>query len=102
MLRLPLEDRLQDQGAFELIGIGLVARRGSYVERDRVSDLRLFVIGIARSKRLLRLKEGLNARAMVDLVVIGIERQEGVDVVALALRLGTDGLSLLQGSEAER
>ena len=47
MLRLALEDRLQDGRALELVGIGLVGRRSRSVERERVVDLRLVVVGIA-------------------------------------------------------
>ena len=73
MPRLALEDRLQDGGALELIGIGLVVGRGRDVERDRVEDLRFVVVGIALRQRFHRLEIGLHARAVRDLVVVGIE-----------------------------
>ena len=64
MLGLALEDRLEDGRAFELIGVGLVGRRGRDVERDGVEDLRLVVVGIFCGQRLHRLQIGLNARRM--------------------------------------
>ena len=72
MLRLALEDRLQDRRAFELVGVGLVGRRGRRVERERVVDLRLVVFRIALRQLLHGLGIGLHARAVVDLVVIGV------------------------------
>ena len=39
MLRLALEDRLEDGCSFELVGIGLVIGRGRDVQRDGVADL---------------------------------------------------------------
>src|SRR6186713_2713981 len=50
MLRLTLEDRFEDLGAFELIGIGLVSRRSRGVKRERVENLRLVVVRIALGK----------------------------------------------------
>ena len=47
MLRLALEDRLQDRRALELVGVGLVGGRSRGVERQRVVDLRLVVVRIA-------------------------------------------------------
>jgi hypothetical protein len=39
---------------------------------------------------------------VVDLVVVDVHDGERVDVVALALRLGADGLGLLYGRKPER
>jgi hypothetical protein len=39
---------------------------------------------------------------VVDLVVIDVHDGERVDIVALALRLGADGLGLLDGRKPER
>jgi hypothetical protein len=42
---LPLVDRLQDGRSLELIGVSLVGRRGRDVQRNRVEDLCLVVVG---------------------------------------------------------
>ena len=94
MLRLAREDRLQDRRAFELIGVGLVGRGSRRVERQRVVDLRLVVIRIALRQLLHGLGIGLDARAVIDFVVIGVHDCKRIDVVALALGLGADALSL--------
>src|SRR3954465_8511991 len=93
MLRLALEDRLKQGRALELVGVGLVGRRSRDIERNRIGDLRLVVLRIALRERFHRLQEGLNARAVFNLVVIGIEEGERVDVVALALGLRAEGLA---------
>ena len=72
MLRLALEDRLEDRRAFELVGVGLVGRRGGGVEGERVVDLRLVVVGIALCQCFHRLGVGLHARAMIDFFVVGV------------------------------
>ena len=92
MLRLALEDRLQDRRAFELVGIGLVGRRSRGVERQRVVDLRLVVVRIALRQLLHGLGIGLNARAVVDLLIVGVHDGERIEIVALALGLGADAL----------
>ena len=58
MLRLALADRLEDRRALELVGIGLVARRGRDVQRDGVEDLRFVVVRIFRRQLLHRLEIG--------------------------------------------
>jgi hypothetical protein len=100
MAGLALEDRLQDRGTLELVGIALVARRGGDVEGDRVFDLRLVVGRIARGDRFHRLQIGLHALAVRHLVMIGVEDEQRIDVVALALRLGSHIFGFLQGREA--
>jgi len=102
MLGLALEDRLQDGCAFELIGIAFICRRRRDVERDGISDLRFVILGITCRQCLHRLEIGLHATTVVDLVVIDVHDGERVDVVALALRLGADGLGLLDGRKPER
>ena len=102
MTRLAFEDRLQDRRAFELVCIGLVVGRSRNVKRDSVKNLRFVVVGIARRQWLHGLEVGLDARAMGKLVVIGVHDGKGVDVIALALRLGADRLALLDRREAER
>ena len=102
MLRLALENRLEDRRAFELVGIGLVRRRRRDVERDGVCDLRLVLLGIARRQGFHRQEIGLNAEVVIDLVVFDVHDGKRVDVVALALRLGADRLGLFDGREPER
>jgi hypothetical protein len=102
VLRLALEDRLEDRRALELIGIGLVRRRRRDVERNGVGDLRFVVLGIARRQGFHRQEIGLHAGAVIDLVVIDVHDGERVDIVALALRLGADRLGLFDGCKPER
>jgi hypothetical protein len=102
MLRLALEDGLEDRRALELIGIGLVRRRRRDVERDGVGDLRFVVLGIARHQGFHRQEIGLQAGAVVDLIVIDVHDGKRVDIVALALRLGADRLGLFDGRKPER
>src|SRR5262249_306261 len=59
-------------------------------------------LGIASRQCLHRLEISLHAATVVDLVVIDVHDGERVDVVALALRLGADGLGLLYGRKPER
>ena len=79
MSRLPLEDRLEDCRALELVGVGLVGGRRRHVERDRIGDLRLVVVGVFRGQRLHRLEIGLHARAVLGLVVVDVHRAQSVD-----------------------
>ena len=102
MMRLALEDRFQDGRALALVGIGLVVGRGRDVERDGVKYLRFVVGRIALRQRLHRLQIRLHPRAMGDLVVIGIEHQQRIDEIALAVGLGADRLRLLNGGQTER
>ena len=100
MLRLALGDRLEDCRALELVGVGLVGRRGRCVERERVMDLRLVVLRILLCQLLHRLGIGHDARAVIELLVVGVHDRERVDIVALALRLGADALALRNGGGA--
>ena len=94
MLRLPLEDRLEDGRPLELVGVALVGRRGRRVQRERVMDLRLVVVGIALRNLLHRLRVGLRARQMGGFFEIGVHRSERIDVVAFALRFFADRFRL--------
>ena len=102
MLGLALEDRFQQRCAFELVGVGLVSRRRCYVERDRVRDLRLVVVRLARRDLPFRLKIPLHARAVIDLVIIDVHCGGRIDVIPLALRLGTERLAFFHSFETER
>ena len=57
-------------------------------------DLRFVVVRIALRQLLHGLGIGLHARAVIDLFVVGVHGAERVEVVALALGLGADALSL--------
>ena len=102
MQRLTLEDSLEDRRPLQLIGIGLVGGRCRDIQGQRIINLRLVIVRIALRQLLHRLQIGLYAGAMVDFVVIGVEDEEGVDVIALALRLCRKRLSFLKGGKAER
>src|SRR5262249_46485760 len=101
VLWLPLEDGLEQSCALELVGIGLVGGRCRYVERDRVGDLGLIILGVAQSYLFFGLKVVLDACPMIDLVIVYVHGSNRIDVVALALRLGPQSLALLHGLEAE-
>src|SRR5712671_6742910 len=94
MLRLPYGDRLQDRRALELTGVGLVGRRSRGIQRERIVDLRLVVVWIALRQLFHGLRIGQNAGAVIDLFVVGVHDRKRVQIIALALRLGTDALSL--------
>ena len=102
MLRLALENRLEDRRAFELVGVGLVGGRGRDIERNRVEDLGFVVVGIFCGQRFHRLQVGLHARLVRGLVEVDIHHRQRVDVVALALGLGAGRFRLLDRGEAER
>ena len=102
VLGLALEDRFQQRRAFELVDIGLVSRGSRDVERDRVRDLSLVIVRIARCDLLFRREIPLHARAMVDLIIVDVHRGDRIDVLPLALRLGTEGLAFFHGFETER
>ena len=53
-------------------------------------DLRFVIVRIALCQLFHGLGVGLHARAVIDLVVVGIHGAERVEVVALALGLGAD------------
>src|SRR5262249_35085948 len=94
-----LEDTFQDRRSPELIGVSLVVGRRCNVQRDRVADLCFVVVGIALGQPFHGLEMGLNEPAMGNLVVIGIEGQQSIDIVALAPGLGADRSGFLQGGE---
>ena len=102
MARLALEDRLEDRRALELHRIGLIARRGGDIELDRIEDLRFVVIRISLRHAFHGLEIGEHAGAMIDFVIVGIERGHRIDEIALALRLRADRLALLDRRKAKR
>jgi hypothetical protein len=99
---LTLRDRLQNCGAFALLGISLVIGVSGGIERDRVSNLRLVVLWILRGDLLLRVAERADALDMAELVIVGIHEHQRVDVLAFALALGAHHLGFLNRGEARR
>ncbi len=100
MTRLRGENLAQDRRRLQLVGEALVGRRGGDGERQGVVDLRFPIVGIASGQLLHRLQIGKDAAAMVELVVIAEEGAEGLEIVALALRLGAERQALLDRGEA--
>src|SRR5260370_3389189 len=96
MLVMALGYLLQDGRGLELAGIGLVVRRSGGVERERIMDLRFVVIRIARGQLFHGLGVGQQARAVIDLVVVGVHGAERREVVALALGLGAGAFRFRQ------
>src|SRR6266436_5579513 len=94
MLRLAYRDRLQDDRALELAGVGFVDRRSRRVQGEGIIDLRFVIVGIALCQLFHGLGVSLHARTVIDLVVVGVHGAERVEVVALALGLGADAFSL--------
>jgi len=87
VLRLLCEHPLQNLPGLELILVGLVETVGGGEQRQRVEDARFTIIGVALRDRFHLAHIGGGARAMIELVVIGVERRERVDIVAFARRL---------------
>ena len=96
--RLAAEDRLQDRGALELVGVGLVVRGGGDVERDRVADLRLVVFRIALRQGPHRLQVCLHALAVR---IAGRHRRRGARRCSRA-RVACSAPSALPFSSAAR
>src|SRR5260370_303213 len=94
MLWLAYCDWVQDRRALERAGVRFVGRRSRGVQRKRIIDLRFVIVGITLSQLFHGLGVSMHARTMIDLVVIGVHGAERIEVVALALSLGADALSL--------
>ena len=99
VVRLGLPHLFQDLGRFLFVGKGLVGRRLGRVQRQRIEDASLLVVGEAGVHLLHRLLVGDRAGLVVDLVVILIERGDRRDIGLLALGLRTGGVGLLDASE---
>ena len=69
------------------------------VERQRVEDLGLDILRVLATERAHRLLVVSGARVLVDLVVVLVELFQRSQPVALALRLRSDGLTLLDRIE---
>lgn len=93
VIRILLVDRLQDlDGPEQVVHTAVVER---LVQRQRVEDLGLDVVGILLDEHLHRLLVVLRARVLVDLFIVFVELLDGRQPVALALGLGADRLALL-------
>ena len=86
VVRLSFEDRLQQRRSFELVGVSLISGRSRHVERNRVSNLCFVILRITLCHLFLRLQIILDARAMIDLVVIHVHRSNRINIILLALR----------------
>jgi hypothetical protein len=98
---LALEDRLEDCCALELHCISLIARGRCNVELDGVQYLGFVVVRITLRHAFHGLEIGEDAGAMVDFVIIRIERRQRIDEVALAWSLRADRLGLLDCRNAK-
>ena len=97
MVGLLGEDLFEDRRSLELFGVGLVGGVERDVERQRVEDGRLAVVGIALGELFHGLLIGDGARPVVDLLGVLVERLDGGDVVALTLGPGAGRLRPLDG-----
>ena len=87
VLRLLREHLLQNLAGLELIPVGLVEAVGGGEQRQRVEDACFTIVGVALRERFHLAHIGGGARAMIELVVIGVERRERVEIVAFARSL---------------
>ena len=94
VVRLGLPHLVQDLGRLLLVGEGLVGRRLGRVQRQRIEDAGLLVVGEAGVNLLHRLLVGDRAGLVVELVVISIERGDRRDIGLLALGLRPGGVGL--------
>ena len=96
MLRVLLEQLLQDGDRLELVFVGDVGLRGRRLQRERIDDLHLVVVGIALRHLLHRLVVGAQAGIDIDLVVIAEVGAQRVYPAALAFRLRSDFAGLFE------
>ncbi len=97
MLRLLCEHPLQNLAGLELILVGLVETVGGGEQRQRVEDPRFTIVGVALRDRLHLAHVGGCARAVIELVVIGVEGRQRVEIVAFARRLRAQRQRLRDG-----
>ena len=98
MVGILLVDRLQDRDRLQQRIHVLVIER--LVQRQRVEDLGLDVVGILLDERLHGLLVVLRPRVLIDGLVVLVERLQRGEPVALALGLGADGLALFDRLQA--
>ena len=87
MLRVLLEEFLQQRRGLDLIGVGEIAFRRRGLKRQRIIGLHLVVVGIALRHPLHRGIIGCQSGIHGDLVMVAEIGAQGLDPVALALRL---------------
>ncbi len=95
MLRLLLPRRFEDAGGLALVGVGLVGRQRRRVERERVKNAGLAIVGIALVQLFHRLFVGDGAGAVIELVAVAVKCGDGRDVVLFAIGLRRYRLGLL-------
>jgi hypothetical protein len=80
------EQLFQDGAGRKLVLVGLVQRIGRGKERKRIEDPRFAVVGMVLRDGFHFLGIGERARAVVELVAIGVEDCERLDVIAFTRR----------------
>jgi hypothetical protein len=90
MVRLLRQDTVQDLGRLLLAGIGLVGRRRSCDQRERVEDGGFAVFRITGRESLRGITPGERAVAMGRFIVILIEHFDNGDVIAFTLRFSSN------------
>ena len=86
VLRLLRKDLLENGAGLQLVLVGLVEAVGGREQRQRVEDARLDVVVIALREPLHLAHIGARAGAMIELVMIGVEGRERLDVIAFVRR----------------
>src|SRR6266403_4776841 len=86
VLRLLRKNLLENGAGLQLILVGLVEAVCGREQRQRVEEARLDVVGIALREPLHLAHVGARARAMIELVMIGVEGRERLEVIAFARR----------------
>ena len=102
MLRLPFKDRLEQRGTLKLVGISFIRRRSGNIQCDRVGNLGFIVFRITQCHLFFSFQIVLHARAMIDRVVVGLHCGNSIDIISLALRFCTQGLTFFDSPKTER
>src|SRR4249920_1701870 len=97
VIRVFLEQRLQDGPGLELIGETLVSGQGGDIEHKRIEDPRFIVRGILRRNAFHGLLERHGSSPMVSSFPIREECGEGRNVITFALALRAYALSFDHG-----
>jgi hypothetical protein len=95
MLRRLGHDLFEHGAGLDLVRIGFVERIGGREQRERMEDRRFAVRGIVARDLLHPARIGEDARAVVELFEVRIERCERIDVILLAPGLFSDRARLL-------
>src|SRR6266540_2819516 len=99
MLRLLGPYVFQNPGGFELSRVGLVLKIDRFIQRQGVKDGRLDVLRISEVEPFHRFFVSQYAGAVIEFVGVLIKKLDSVDVVPLALSLGTDRLCPFNGRQ---